>query len=181
MIIVFPMVGLSQRFHSAGFEKPKFMLPAFDLYLFDFAVQSFEAYFYREKFLFVTRDDPDHRAFVDQRCQALGVQSYQIVSLEASTRGQAETVALGLRAAGIENSDPITIFNIDTYRRHFRFPEEQCDGYLEVFEGEGTHWSFAQTEKIPIGSFGQPRKNEFLIYAPMDIWISLRRIFFDPV
>ena len=38
------------------------------------------------------------------------------------------------------------IFNIDTLRYDFEIPTiaAQCGGYLEVFRGEGEHWSFAE-------------------------------------
>ena len=44
----------------------------------------------------------------------------------------------------IDDDEPIYIFNIDTFRYGFEKPDwvESVDGYLEVFEGEGDHWSF---------------------------------------
>ena len=40
----------------------------------------------------------------------------------------------------------VTIFNIDTFRPNFEFPNVQAesDGYLEVFRGSGDNWSFAK-------------------------------------
>jgi hypothetical protein len=37
---------------------------------------------------------------------------------------------------------PLTIFNIDTFRPGFAFPAETGNGYLEVFRGSGTNWSY---------------------------------------
>ena len=72
----------------------------------------------------------------------------------------------GLRRGGVGNSEPATIFNIDTFRPGFTFPEQamrpEVDGYLEVFRGSGANWSYVRpvadgsdrvaetTEKVPI-------------------------------
>jgi hypothetical protein len=78
----------------------------------------------------------------------LGISFFDIVILNEPTRGQAETVYLGLLTADIRDTEPILIFNIDTFRPDFRFPVDllKWDGYLEVFEGDGDNWSYAKTE-----------------------------------
>ena len=144
-MIVMPMAGLSSRFTKAGYDKPKYMLNAFGKPLFDYAVESFSSYFSSEPFLFICRDIQDTPAFVEARCNALGIKNFEIVVLDKPTDGQAETVVLGLQQSN-EKEEPITIFNIDTFRRNFRFPKflDECDGYLEVFKGEGANWSYAK-------------------------------------
>ncbi|GAA5216364.1 glycosyltransferase family 2 protein [Corallincola platygyrae] len=146
-MIVIPMAGLSSRFFKAGYTQPKYMLPAHGKPLFDHAVESFQHYFESQPFLFICRSDYDTPAFIETRCKALGIADWQIVILDRETRGQAETVELGLRQASIK-SGPITIFNIDTFRPNFRFPAfvDQVDGYLEVFKGDGDNWSYARPE-----------------------------------
>ena len=142
------MAGLSSRFFNAGFTKPKYMLEAQGDTLFAHAVNSFSRYFDQEPFLFIIRDVFGTKAFIEQEVARLGIKQAHIVTLESETRGQAETVYLGLQAVAADNG-PITIFNIDTFRPGFIFPEEiaQWDGYLEVFEGKGDNWSFARTEQ----------------------------------
>ncbi|MFO6423879.1 glycosyltransferase family 2 protein [Motilimonas sp. KMU-193] len=144
-MIVIPMAGLSSRFFKAGYEQPKYMLMAHDETLFAHAVKSFEAYFADEVFVFIVRDLYQTRAFVEQQAQLIGIKQLQIIELDAPTRGQAETVTLGLEQLGKVNQ-PITIFNIDTFRPNFKMPDiqAQCDGYLEVFQGSGDNWSFAK-------------------------------------
>lgn len=144
-MIVMPMAGLSSRFTKAGYDKPKYMLEAFGKPLFDYAVEGFIDYFDSELFLFICRDIQNTPEFIKQRCETLGVKQMEIVVLTEPTGGQAETVALGLKDSKHLNA-PITVFNIDTFRRNFSFPEFQqdCDGYLEVFEGEGSNWSYAK-------------------------------------
>lgn len=141
-MIVIPMVGLSSRFFKAGFTKPKFQLDLAGESVFSRAVKSFEQYFESDSFTFVTRQDYDTPAFVDNELKRLGVADYRVVALPGDTRGQAETVSLGL--GDTPDDEPLYIFNIDTFRYGYRKPAfvEACDGYLEVFEGEGDHWSF---------------------------------------
>lgn len=143
-MIVIPMAGLSSRFFKAGYTEPKYMLKAHGETLFDHAVNSFKKYFNQETFLFIVRDVYQTPEFVEQSAKSLGIQNYIIKVLNEDTRGQAETVALGLQ--GLEYQGAITIFNIDTFRPDFQFPEKEMsgDGYLEVFQGTGDNWSFAK-------------------------------------
>lgn len=148
MTIIIPMAGLSSRFTAAGFTLPKYMLYVRNRSLFNLAVSSFELYFKTCDFLFIARDVFDTRGFIERECQLLGILNFKVVILEEPTRGQAETVALGIGQARLAASEPILIFNIDTIRPGFEFPSSigQWDGYLEVFKGSGDNWSYARTE-----------------------------------
>jgi hypothetical protein len=55
-------------------------------------------------------------------------------------------VELGLDAINAPGQATLTIFNIDTFRPDFAFaPEAQIGrGYLEIFYGEGSNWSFVE-------------------------------------
>lgn len=141
-MIVIPMAGLSSRFFNAGYSVPKYMLLANGFYLFDHSMLSFKSYFGTMPFLFIVRDIFDTAKFVSDRCVALGIVDYKVVVIDHETRGQAETVFLGL--TGLFDDEPITIFNIDTQRLNFSFPPvaDECSGYLEVFKGEGDNWSY---------------------------------------
>lgn len=138
------MAGLSSRFFKAGYTQPKYMLKAHGETLFDHAINSFKQYFTTEKFLFIVRDAYETPIFVEQRIKSLGIVDYHISVLNKDTRGQAETVALGLVDVNYQGS--ITIFNIDTFRPNFQFPDlnKMEGGYLEVFQGDGDNWSFAK-------------------------------------
>ena len=141
------MAGLSRRFTEAGYTVPKYMLQAHGVALFDLAVRSFAACFDTSPFLFVARGVAETPAFVAARCAALGIRDHRIVTLDAPTRGQAETVAIGMVRAGADPAAPLTIFNIDTFRPGFRYPDfgtADVAGFLETFEGEGTNWSFVR-------------------------------------
>ncbi|NLH83474.1 MAG: NTP transferase domain-containing protein, partial [Phyllobacteriaceae bacterium] len=115
-MIVIPMVGLSSRFTKAGYRKPKFMLPLGDCTVFSHAVGSFSAYFGDQRFLFVVRDVEGTADFVRRECDALGIANARVVVLPEMTRGQAETVMEGLSRGGCPDDEPVTIFNVDTFR-----------------------------------------------------------------
>lgn len=143
-LFVIPMAGLSSRFFKAGFTVPKYMLPLDGQSMFEWSVSSFKRYFDTDHFLFILRDVYDTPAFVKQQIEQLGICHYQLVILTDETRGQADTVWLGLQQSTYQ--DDLIIFNIDSRRHDYIKPTwlPNCDGYLEVFKGEGDHWSFAE-------------------------------------
>jgi hypothetical protein len=165
-MIVIPMAGLSRRFSDAGYSVPKFMLTLDGRSVFAHAVASFKRYFLTAPFLFIARGEAATEAFIREECASLGVADIAVVLLDAPTAGQAETVELGVARAAIPDSRPLTIFNIDTFRPDFASPDlsqwGHSDGYLEVFRGSGSNWSYvgpsggeeplavATTEKVPI-------------------------------
>jgi hypothetical protein len=79
------------------------------------------------------------------------VTDHLIVELDVPTRGQAETVLLGLRETGCGRNEAMLVFNIDTIRPGYVFPTTAMgsDGYLEVVRAAGEHWSFVR----PAASF----------------------------
>lgn len=146
-MIVIPMAGRSQRFLDAGYDRPKFRLDLNGRSVFAHAVESFRAQFETHRFLFILGPDAGAEAFVRAECARLGVRDVTVAALAGVTAGQAETVALGLRAAGVGGDRPLTIFNIDTFRPGFAFPggrHDGLDGWLEVFRGEGDNWSYVR-------------------------------------
>lgn len=141
------MAGLSSRFTDAGYVLPKYMLYAVDQSLFSIAVSSFKNYFQSCRFIFVCRDLFDTKRFVELECGKLGIGRFRVALLNAPTRGQAETVFMGIEQANVEEDEPVLIFNIDTFRPGYTFPKliNSWDGYLETFKGHGSNWSYAKT------------------------------------
>jgi hypothetical protein len=140
------MAGNSRRFFEVGYSRPKYELPVGEDTLFALTVRSFEHYFDSERFVFVCRADLDAEAFVRRECALLGIARLDVVPIAEPTRGQAETVLLGLAAAGYDAAESMLVFNIDTIRSGYQFPTscDWADGYLEVFSGPGDGWSFVQ-------------------------------------
>lgn len=157
-MFVIPMAGESRRFKEAGFERPKYRLDAHGSPLFDHAVKSFAHYFKSDLFVFVLRGE-EEAAFVQERCLQLGIEHASLVTLSRPTSGQAETVLLGLEAAGVDDHESIAIFNIDTFRPGYRKPPQvddpACAGYLEVFKGSGAGWSFVAPDPSRSGRAAQ--------------------------
>ena len=145
-MIVITMAGGSSRFLKAGYDKTKYALELWDKSVFEQVLLSFKKYFLKEDFLFITRRDDLSSSKVHLYVRNLGIQNYDVFELDKVTDGQAETAYLALK----EYSDdfPILIFNIDTIRPNYIFPSfiDQCDGYLEVFKGEGSNWSFIEPD-----------------------------------
>lgn len=148
MTIIIPMAGLSSRFTKAGYTLPKYMLYAGGKSLFTHAVESFKQYFKTTRFVFIARDVFDTGTFIKEECKLLGIEDFEVVMLQAPTRGQAETVLMGIKNAKLPEDESILIFNIDTFRPGFTFPTRlnEWDGYLECFVGDGANWSYAKTE-----------------------------------
>lgn len=151
-MIVIPMAGMSSRFFKAGYTQPKYMLDAHGETLFEHSVKSFKRYFDTTPFLFIVKDAFDTPEFVKKMVSKLGIKQFYISVLTEDTRGQAETVTLGLELLeeqSVSYEGEITIFNIDTFRPNFSLPDVvNCsDGYLEVFKGSGDNWSFAKPKQ----------------------------------
>ena len=140
------MVGKSSRFFKEGYSEPKYKLLINEISAFEHSVRSFEQYFLTDKFLFLVRSDYDAAAFVQESAKRMGILDFSIIVFSQETQGQADTVYQGLAQAKsfFPIDEPIYIFNIDTFRLGFKKSSKIVDdGYLEVFKGEGSHWSFA--------------------------------------
>lgn len=150
-MIILPMAGESRRFKLAGYSQPKYFLPVSGRPLFDWTVLSFQKYFESELFLFIARDSYEVRELLKERIGVLGIKRSVCIFLNEPTRGQAETVYLGLQEF-LNNSlckseggydEPMVIFNIDTIRPGIVFPElHKSMAWIEVFKAQGDHWSF---------------------------------------
>lgn len=150
-MIVIPMAGLSRRFTEVGYSIPKYRLPLRGKTVFTHSVASFQAYFEREEFMFVALDDGQVSDFIRSEAAALGIRSLSIVLLSSPTAGQADTVAQGIAAKELtRTNEPITIFNIDTFRPGFTFPSvswlQNAGGYLEVMPGNDPGFSYVRPD-----------------------------------
>jgi hypothetical protein len=139
------MAGNSSRFYSAGYSKPKFQLEIGGVSLFRLSLMSFQEYFEIETFLFVLNRKTNSMAFLENELRALKITHYEIVELESDTKGQADTVAIALGGRSVEEDEHLLIFNIDTIRPDFRYPDHFPNfPWIETFIAEGDHWSFVE-------------------------------------
>jgi len=151
-MIVIPMAGTSRRFLEQGYDKPKFMLPIWGGYVFDYAVASFARDFRTKEFLFVFRETGDVRLFIEQRIRVLRIKNPTLYLIEQPTAGQAETVEKALDQVDVAARTPVTVFNIDTFRLPTARPSSvpiDASGWLEVFHGDGESWSFVRPAEQP--------------------------------
>lgn len=143
-MFVFPMLGRSSRFFNAGYTVPKYKLPlgGEGQIVFDHVLGSFRHYFDSDLFVLICRADTGDKPFLVERMRSQGVERFKVIEYGGETGGQAESVELAL--AGIPDDEELFIFNIDTVLYNFEKDPARGDvaGYLEVFSGEGTHWSF---------------------------------------
>lgn len=179
-MIVIPMAGLSSRFFKQGYTLPKYMLNVNDITLFEWSVSSFKKYFKSDHFVFIIMQHFNTEEFVLNEIQKMGIVSYDIVILDEVTRGQAETVYKGILK--YKNDEELYVFNIDSKLNEFEKLKclEDVDGYLEVFSGEGEHWSFVlpgegckvlkTTEKIRISDLCS---NGLYYFKSSKLFISL--------
>ena len=145
-MIVIPMAGLSSRFFNAGYTKPKYQLMIGDKSVFSWSLKTFEKYFKTDQFVFIYRDVNDTQDFLKYEIDKLGIENYQLVCLDEETRGQADTVYQGIKDLDEES---LLIFNIDSKISNFEKPRFlfECDGYLDVFKGQGENWSFIEIDQ----------------------------------
>lgn len=145
-MFVFPMLGRSSRFFDAGYTVPKYKLPLGEegQIVFDHVLGSFRSYFDTDLFVLLCRADTHDLPFLIERMHALGVRRFEVIEHAGETGGQAESVELSLPCATDE--EELFIFNIDTILYEFEKDPARgkVAGYLEVFRGDGNHWSFVE-------------------------------------
>ncbi|MGK3111575.1 glycosyltransferase family 2 protein [Candidatus Pantoea formicae] len=146
-MFIITMAGLSSRFFKAGYDIPKYQLPLHGQSVFYQAVNSFNNYFKTDKFVFVARDVYSTIDFINAECAKLDIENFEIIVLADETRGQAETAVIALKQLEITEEE-VFVFNIDTVRHNYIKPLflNDADGYLEVFEDSGEHWSFIEPD-----------------------------------
>lgn len=145
-MILIPMMGKSSRFLEAGYNQPKFMLPIRHSNLFKESVLSFKDYFQSDFFIFTIPDNFFIEDWIKNQLHELKLKNFSIIKLDADTNGQADTIYQTLSRTDIDGE--LNIFNIDTILKNFKLDklEDNYDGYLEVFKGQGDHWSFAEID-----------------------------------
>jgi hypothetical protein len=141
------MAGKSSRFFNAGYTDFKYKLTAGGKSLFTHSLETFKDYFSNATFYFGYIGKYVDKDFLIKELLKIGVVNYHLIDLEVDTSGQAESVYKILK--NINDNKKIVIFNIDTKIGYFEYSNNLSlkDGYVEVFEGEGDHWSFIKLDK----------------------------------
>ena len=149
------MAGDSSRFFNKGYTVPKFMLPYAGRTVFDECLDSFINYYSTAKFVFIIKENYDGQIFkvedfVKEHCKSLVIKDYSIIKLESTTKGQAETVQIGLDISGLNVSDEeLVIFNIDTFRYSLEIPNHKWNALFDAYEDSSADekkYSFAMID-----------------------------------
>ena len=148
--IVITMGGLGNRFQSAGYTLPKYMIEAKGRTLFEWSLASLEGFRdSTEQYIFIVRNEDgiDVKEFIEEKCNLLGIERYQIITLDHVTDGQATTALLAKKYWKKEHG--LLIYNIDTYveEGEMKASDLKGDGFIPCFKALGDHWSFVRLEK----------------------------------
>jgi len=143
MKVVITMAGEGKRFRKAGFREPKHMIKVGETTTFNFALLSLKDFF-DESFIFITQKKHKPENFIRKKCQTLGITDFKILQISETTDGQATTAYLA--DSLIEDSEPVIIYNIDTYVEEGELLKENIrgDGFIPVFIAKGNKWSFVK-------------------------------------
>lgn len=152
----FPMAGLSSRFTKAGYSKPKYFLNVCGgLNLFQASLKGFSHYFDSEDFCFIHLDQFIKGEVIRAWAAEIGLPAERChtVGLSTSTKGQADSVRIGILGCGANLKEGVTVFNIDTIYHDFRKAENLGVGanYLDVTSLPGEHWSFVAPNPVRPG------------------------------
>ncbi len=143
------MLGKSSRFYKAGYKEIKYKLKLNnEKIVFDYVLESFTKYFETDLFIIICRADSKDEKFLHERLKNIGVKNFKVIVHDGDTKGQAESVEIALNKASTD--EELYIFNIDTILFNFTKQKNRnnVEGYIEVFEGEGTHWSFVEPSPV---------------------------------
>ena len=146
MNIIITMGGRGSRFKKAGYNVEKYMIEAKGHTLFYWSMISLEDFFY-DNFIFIVKKEDNASEFIKKSCKELNIQNYKIVEIDHITDGQATTVLAAKPYC--KESDPIIIYNIDTYveKSGFKKSDFKGDGFIPCFYGKGDHWSFVKIDE----------------------------------
>jgi hypothetical protein len=139
-VIVITLAGDSRRFFQEGFTEVKYKLP----FRGQTIIESILGYIPRDlKVLVVTNEKYNDVPFCKKLLKKMEFKNYKVVEIQ-STKGQLETVIHGLRQSidFFNTEENLTVYNGDTIRKSTTWDGFKGDGYIEVFEAEGSHWSF---------------------------------------
>lgn len=149
MKIVIPMAGRGKRFADCGFKNPKPLIPVLGKPMYSWAVDGLPLDSSSKLIFICLREHLDGSGLEDDIRERYSEFDPAIISLDKVTEGQACTVMTARDR--IDSEDDLLIFNADTYcptslktaLAHFG---SSVDGVMDVFRGEGEHWSFARTD-----------------------------------
>lgn len=137
------MAGLGTRFKDAGYSQEKYDIVFRGHRLLDWSLASLFNFRHCDLIL-IARDLPNIRETIRSAVETIGFAKYEVVLLDAATRGQAETA--GYAEEFFKEDDSMLIFNTDTFidPEALRPDLIRGDGWIPTFRAPGDKWSFVQ-------------------------------------
>lgn len=150
MNFIITMAGLGSRFLKEGYDCPKYEIELSNGdTLFDLSIKSLINLVKPEdNFIFITRKENNSKEFIINEIKRYfkQIKHISIKEIDYLTDGQATTAYLAKELIE-DKSQPIIIYNIDTYVEPsaLRLEDIKGNGWIPCFNGKGDHWSFCKT------------------------------------
>lgn len=145
------MAGAGSRFTNAGHQRPKYLIEVSGKSLLEHSLSGLPLDLADEIYFVALHDHAVQYDLSTVISKALGGRKFELLTVPAVTRGQAETVLVC--RSYIDTSDDLVIFNIDTYYKSHRQRDllsgklPRYDGFLGSAYALGVKWSFAETNE----------------------------------
>ena len=145
MIIVVPMAGLGTRFMDGTQTKQKPLIKFRDKSLLEYALRSLPINQASEIIFVIRKEQAEEELITLIQTLCKGVK-YRIVTLDAVTKGQAETVLFGIE--GSDYREPILIHNCDTALISEWNFETDAAGLFYAFRSSLASYSYARVDSF---------------------------------
>lgn len=150
MALVICMAGLNTRFHDAGFDIPKYLLPWNDDTIIHSIIDNLDTdYRFDEIILLPNTRDRYFKKELAKTIESLSLNENNIYYI-GDTSGQAHTALIGAELQK-ERDDPFIIHNADTIVTNRNFAEineslQTNDVWVDVFVANSPAYSYVKTE-----------------------------------
>jgi len=159
-LFLIPLAGEGSRFPRETWKVPKPLIQFDGVTFLEYSIRSLPIK-RSDKVLLVIRKSEFDKDYIELAARIFQDIEYEIVQLDAPTKGQADTVRLGI--SGEDLSSELWIHNGDSALNvDWGQYDSHSDGTLVVFPSSENRWSFARlgmnnyvelvTEKIPISN-----------------------------
>jgi len=151
MNFVIPMAGKGDRFVSAGYKLPKYLIEVNGKTLLQYSLESLPLEIANKLIFILLKEHIEHFSVIEKITTLVNRLGFprqcQFVELDQVTKGQSETV---LRAKHLfDVNQDLLIYNIDTHFKSSSLKallesDAKKDGVLGVFKDTQDKWSFAK-------------------------------------
>ena len=141
-MVVITLAGDSKRFFNKNYNMVKYKLP----YNGSNIISQILKYIPKDESLVVVLNKKFNDFSFIEEILKKNFSNFQILEIE-NTRGQLETLYFSLNKISFDKEDKLIVYNGDTIRKDKNWENFPGDGCIEVFSGEGNHWSYIDNLK----------------------------------